>query len=189
MTLRAFLLWTHRWLGLVWSVLIIIAGVTGTLVLLPIPEPTFSLLIDWHIGLVAGHTGEWIVVAATVATVLLQAGGVYLWWPSKRLRLRRDRGWWRFAYDLHNVTGILGLPVMSLLALTAIGRVVFRVFPLPAPYEVVSRVVARLHTAGGFPIVIQIVYGLFSLAFVVLGVTGVLVWWRPLAARPSTASD
>lgn len=189
MTLRAFLLWSHRWLGLVWSLLIVLAGVTGALVLLPWPEPTFTVLLDWHIGLVAGQAGAWVVVAATVATLLLQLGGVYLWWPTKSLRLRRDRGWWRFAYDLHNLTGVVGLPVMGLLAATAIGRVVFREFPLPPSLSIVPRLVSRLHTAGGFPVVLQIVYAVFSLAFVVQAVTGVLVWWRPLAAKPRPSQD
>lgn len=189
MSWRAFLLWSHRWLGLVWSLLIVVAGVTGALVLLPMADPTRDVVLTLHLSLMAGETGAWIVVAATVATLLLQIGGLYLWWPTKSLRLRRDRGWWRFAWDLHNLIGLIGLPVMGLLAATAIGRVVFRAFPLPDALSIVSRVVSRLHTAGGFPVVIQIVYGVFSMAFVVQAVTGVMVWWRPQKARPDPSAD
>jgi uncharacterized iron-regulated membrane protein len=189
MTVRAFLLWSHRWLGLVWSLLIAVAGITGALLLLPIPQPTLERIVGWHVDLGAGPAGVWVVLAATIAALLLQLGGLYLWWPTKRLRLRRDRGWWRFAYDLHNLAGVVGLPLMGLIAATAVGRVVLREYPLPPSLWMIPRAVSRLHTADGLPLVIQALWFAASAAFAVQAVTGVLVWWRQAAARPADGAD
>jgi uncharacterized iron-regulated membrane protein len=184
MTLRGVVLWTHRWLGLLCGIVLILAGVTGALLLLPFPQPTIDWLIEWHMNLLAGSVGQWVVFAATFASVLLQLGGLYLWWPAKSLRLRTGRGWWRTSYDLHNLVGVVALLVMLLLAATAVGRVFFRYVDVPLALEMLPRVNSRLHTAGGFPVAVKAIYVVASLAFALQAVTGALVWWRPSSKRP-----
>jgi uncharacterized iron-regulated membrane protein len=179
MPFRSFVLWTHRWIGLVSAVVIVIAGLTGAVVVLPLPPALMDTMIMWHMDLAAGTVGKWTVIVATFASVLLQLGGLYLWWPPKALRVRTDRGWWRLSYDLHNWVGVVGLLMMGLLAVTALGRVFFHYVSVPLAIEMVPRVVSRLHTAFGFPWPLQVVYALGSLAFVAQAVTGALVWWRP----------
>ncbi|MGE0812476.1 MAG: PepSY domain-containing protein [Vicinamibacterales bacterium] len=183
MSFRTFMLWSHRWLGLTSGVLVLIAGLTGSLVMLPFAQPTRAWLLELHMNLLAGRAGAWLVVAVTVVSLLLQVGGVYLWWPPKSLRLRTDRGWWRFSYDFHNWVGVVGLLIMGLLGATALGRVFFRAVPVPLAIEFVPRVVSRLHTAGGFPLPLQAIYFVGSLGFVAQAITGALVWWRPSKAR------
>jgi uncharacterized iron-regulated membrane protein len=179
MTLRGVVLWTHRWLGLLSGIVLILAGVTGAVLVLPLSQPTIDWLIEAHMNLLAGTTGQWVVFAATVASVLLQIGGLYLWWPVKSLRVRTNRGWWRASYDFHNLVGVVALLVMLLLAATAVGRVFFRYVPMPLALEMLPRVNSRLHTAGGFPAPIKALYFVASMAFALQAVTGALVWWRP----------
>jgi uncharacterized iron-regulated membrane protein len=184
MTLRGVVLWTHRWIGLITGIILILAGVTGALLVLPLPQPTIDHLIEWHINLLAGAVGQWVVFAATFTSVLLQLGGLYLWWPSKSLGIRTNRGWWRASYDLHNFVGVVGILVMLLLAATAVGRVFFRYVDVPLALEMLPRVNSRLHTAGGFPAPLKAMYFAASMAFALQAVTGALVWWRPAPKRP-----
>lgn len=181
MTVRQFMVWSHRWLGLGSGIVLAIAGLTGALVLVHWSDPVNEWLIEVHLNLLGGTAGAWVVLAASFVGVLLQLGGLYLWWRTKSVALRLDRGWWRAAYDLHNVVGIVGLLLMGLLAATAVGRMCFRLVPLPPALEILPRANARLHSATGFYWPIQVVWGLGSLAFVVQAVTGALVWWRPSA--------
>jgi uncharacterized iron-regulated membrane protein len=53
--------------------------------------------------------------------VILEAGGIYLWWKQKRLSIQLNRGWMRSLTDLHHVAGAVGLPLMFLLAVNGIG--------------------------------------------------------------------
>lgn len=183
MTFRRFMVWSHRWMGLVSGLLLAIGGLTGAMLLVRWPEPMHEALIEFHIDLFAGRAGAWTMIAASFVGVLLQLGGLYLWWRMKSLALRLDRGWWRASYDLHNVVGVAALLIMGLLAATAVGRMFFRFVPVPLALEMVPRVNSRLHTAGGLPWPVQVIWGLGSLAFVVQAVTGALVWWRP-SAKP-----
>lgn len=187
MRLRTFLVWTHRWLGLLSAVVLVIAGITGALIVFPFPDAIREPIIEFHVNLYAGQIGRWTVVAASVATLLLQAGGLWLWWPARSLRLRTDRGLWRFSYDAHNVTGVLALPMMALLAATGVGRVVFDAVTVPEALHLVSRAVGLLHHGDGFPVPVLVFYVLGSLAFVVQAATGVLMWWRTPAAAGRTS--
>lgn len=183
MTFRQFMVWSHRWLGLVSGIVLVIAGLTGALVLVRWSQPVNEWLIEVHINLLGGRAGAWVVLVASFIGVLLQLGGLYLWWRTKSLALRFDRGWWRASYDLHNVVGVVGLLLMGLLAATAVGRMFFRLVPPPLALEMLPRANARLHSASGFYWPIKVLWGLGSLAFVVQAVTGALVWWRP-SAKP-----
>jgi uncharacterized iron-regulated membrane protein len=182
MQLRPFLVWSHRWLGLTNSVVLVLAGLTGALVVFPFPEEPRELLIEFHVNLFAGEFGRWVVVVASVVTLLLQAGGLWLWWPSRSLRLRTTRGWWRFTYDFHNLLGVVSLPMMAMLAATGVGRVVFEFVTMPDALRLLPRAVGLLHHGEPFPVPVRALYVLGGLAFVVQTVTGVLMWWRPPAA-------
>jgi uncharacterized iron-regulated membrane protein len=191
MSLRSFLLWSHRWMGLLSAVVLIVAGVTGALLVLPFADATHTRIATLHVELFAGEVGRWTVIVASGLSLLLQAGGLWLWWPPKPLAVRTNRGWWRLSYDLHQVTGVVSLLMMALLAGTAIGRVFFDYVPVPGFLSLVPRIVGRLHHGDGFPALVLLVYALGSLAFVVQAVTGMLIWWRPSAplsrrAHPDT---
>lgn len=179
MNIRRWMLLAHRWLGLGSAVVQVTAGATGVALLFHLGPALGEPVALFHEALLAGEPGRWIVFAATVAALILQATGLWLWWPPQPLRLRTDRGWWRFGYDLHNLSGIVTLPMTVLLAGTGVGRVLFEVMPPPEALQIVHRVVGRLHSAGDFPVAIKVLYAVGSAAFVAQGITGVMVWWRP----------
>lgn len=183
MDVRRWMLLTHRWLGLGSAIVQVTAGATGVALLFDLGPAIGEPTALFHEQLLAGATGRWIVFAATAVALVLQATGLWLWWPPQPLRLRTDRGWWRLGYDLHNLSGILTLPITVLLAATGVGRVLFEVVPPPASLEIVHRVVGRLHSASGFPLIVKVAYALGSAAFVVQAITGLLVWWRPVPSR------
>ena len=96
---------------------------SGELLLLREPlDGPWGWLFMLHTGLFAGEAGEQVfgVIALLMAGGLLL--GLWLWWPEKRLSLRRRPGWapWR---DLHLVGGFLALPLLLVLALTGAGLV------------------------------------------------------------------
>ena len=167
---------THRWIGLVSAVVVAIAGITGAMLAAPTNTRFNEAVIEAHINLGLGEGGAYAVVAATVISILLQAGGLYLWWRTKRLALATGAGWRRFMLDLHNVVGVLGFVVMLVIAASALGRVGLRgAAGLPG---LGRKVASRLHTAGGFPVPVKAVYAVASLGFAVQGVTGVALWLK-----------
>lgn len=185
---RALLLQIHRWLGLTSAIVLAIAGVTGIPLVVALEAPWAEPWAEFHETLGAGVVGRWVVFAASAAALGLQGSGLLLWWPPQRLRLRLSRGWWRCAYDVHNLSGIVTLPMTGLLAGTAVGRVLFETLPTPAALDTVHRVVGRLHSASGFPAAVKALYLIGSIAFVVQAISGVFVWWRPTAAAPRAAA-
>jgi uncharacterized iron-regulated membrane protein len=64
--------------------------------------------------------GKTIMSWSGVALVVLLASGLYLWWPLKRLRVRRDGSTRQAWFDLHSVIGIVSLVFLLLLAVTGI---------------------------------------------------------------------
>lgn len=177
MTFRSFMLVSHRWLGLLSAVVVAVAGLTGAVLTWPLPPPYNDMLIEAHMNLWLGEVGAWAVLIATAASLLLQAGGLYLWWRTKRLALETGVGWRRLMLDLHNVVGVLGFVVMLVIAATALGRVGLRGIEAPG-MGFARKVVSRLHTAGGFPVPAKAVYAVASLGFAVQGVTGVALWLK-----------
>lgn len=75
-----------------------------------------------HTRLVAGDIGRSILRWSAVAMLFSLASGLYLWWPIKRVRIRRPWFHARFCFDLHNSIGILSL--LPLLLLAATGTVI-----------------------------------------------------------------
>lgn len=82
---------------------------------------------DLHVELLQGKTGEAVNgYAALVAGVLLLSG-LWLWWPATRRQIRlrltvkRNAGFRRTVYDLHNVIGFYSLAILFVVTLTGAG--------------------------------------------------------------------
>src|SRR5207237_3947634 len=46
--------------------------------------------------------------------------GVYLWWPLKRITIKRGSSWRRFHFDLHNTAGIYSAAFLLILGITGL---------------------------------------------------------------------
>jgi uncharacterized iron-regulated membrane protein len=55
-------------------------------------------------------------------------------------------------------------------------------FVTPSDHPEFRRVILAWHTSKGFPLPVKVLYAVGTLGFLVQGVTGVAMWWRP---RPS----
>jgi uncharacterized iron-regulated membrane protein len=172
---RRFILVTHRWIGLSTSLVLIIAGATGALMVWGFQGEFRRVVGRVHENLALGEAGTWIVVLATAGAVVLQFGGVVLWWRRKTVSVRTRAGWRSAVIDLHHAVGALGLLLMLLIAATGAGM--WMVDPGP-----VRRAMVDFHTSRRFPLAIDILYAIGSLGFVVQGLTGIAMWWKP---RPS----
>jgi uncharacterized iron-regulated membrane protein len=185
MTFRRFVLVTHRWLGLTSSAVIAAAGATGAILVWSDYEVMATLsryASPLHERLALGKPGYWTVVVATAISVLLEAGGIVLWWKTKTLLVRRGSGWWRMCYDLHHMIGAVLLPLMLIVAVTGVGLAVVGGNEQPALYQFL----ARWHK-GHFPLPIKVLYTIASLAFVAQGLTGFVMWWRPVKPQNKVA--
>ena len=187
MDLRQAVLVTHRWLGLSTSAVLAIAGVTG--VFLIWRERPFWEENEWlvllgrassriHERLALGSVGSFLVRTATGLAILIQLGGLLLWWRKKILWVRPARGWWRTCFDLHHLVGVVFLPLMLMLSVTGFGMGLLH----PDEYPRLWRSMARLHR-GQYPFPVDVLYALASLGFLVQGLTGLAVWWRPQPAN------
>ena len=191
-SLRRFVLVAHRWLGLGSCVLLAVIGASGAAYLIPAFERYRPFLERLHMHLMIPRAGQGIVIAASVAAMLLEAGGLYLWWKRKVWTIRWRAGWRTAVQDLHHVSGIVMLAVMLLLAATGVGRVLVRQV-LPS-YSFVVKATNYAHTGLAFPGPIQAIYVIGALGFLVQGTTGVIMWWprgrrsrrtQTQAARPA----
>jgi uncharacterized iron-regulated membrane protein len=186
MTVRQFILLTHRWLGLGSSVVLLLVGISGAVLVWPESLRSVEGLTRFHKRLFLGEPGEWLVITSTVIAALLVIGGLVLWWKRKLLRVSVRRGWWRFLFDLHHSLGLLAAVVMLLISLTGVGLVLTEQedgSPLSAEEQRVRTVIDHLHTGEPFSLPIRIVYALGSLAFVVQGISGLVIWWKPQVDR------
>ena len=172
MTSRRFVLITHRWIGLSTSIILAIAGATGAVLAVPGPDLLRRAASRLHETLALGSVGNMIVLTATAAAIVLQLGGVWLWWKRKSFAVRLSAGWRRAVIDLHHSAGALGLVLMLLVAVTGVGMTMFTPGPERAMF-------VDLHTARKYAMPVKFLYALVSLGFLVQGVTGVLMWWRP----------
>jgi uncharacterized iron-regulated membrane protein len=80
-------------------------------------------LQSFHIDLLAGELGRVVVGVGGIAMLVVTLTGLYLWWPAlgrwaSALRLRLRRGAYLVHYDLHNLLGVVSLPLVAVLALT-----------------------------------------------------------------------
>jgi uncharacterized iron-regulated membrane protein len=186
MSFRRVVLVTHRWLGLLSAPILIVVGATGVILTVDF-ESVPSLdrvgryasalhqqLAFGRIGL--GRIGHRIVLVATLVAVIMEVGGLVLWWKRKTLAVRLRNGWWCACFDLHHLAGVVCLPVMLLGAGTALAMFIY---PPPENAEL-YRMFRQWHV-GRFPLPLKVIYVLATLGFVVQGVTGFVVWWKPKA--------
>jgi uncharacterized iron-regulated membrane protein len=78
----------------------------------------FGLARELHVRLASGNVGRNIMRWSGVAMFVSLASGVYLWWPSKQVRIRgnwRSAGFW---FGLHSAVGIFSLIPFLVLAVT-----------------------------------------------------------------------
>lgn len=90
-------------------------------------------LTDWlyrlHADFLLGGSGRHLVAVAGVALAGMVATGFVLWRrtnpsaSSARLRLRRHRGRYTFAFDLHRLVGVVAFVVLGLVAVTGVSFV------------------------------------------------------------------
>ena len=66
------------------------------------------------------NAGKVVVKWVAVAILALLLSGLYLWWPIKRLGIKRGTSGFRFWFDLHNTVGILSLVFLFVLTMTGI---------------------------------------------------------------------
>jgi uncharacterized iron-regulated membrane protein len=64
--------------------------------------------------------GRQVVRWSGVVLVFLLISGLYLWWPTKRVRLTTGASPFRTWFDLHNTVGIFSLAFLLLLSLTGV---------------------------------------------------------------------
>lgn len=173
MTFRQFVLVTHRWLGLASAAVLIIAGGTGAVLLYPETILLRRIAGKLHQDLAIGGPGRLIVVTFTAAAVLLELGGLVLWWKRRSWRVRWGAGW-RTLDDLHHAVGVFGLALMLVLAVSGVGLA----FVAPQDQPWLRGLLMDAHTSRGFAVWLKGLYAVASLGFVVQGVTGVVIWWK-----------
>ena len=174
MRVRHWVLVTHRWIGLVSSPILAIVGATGAFLMFDLEGLAIERYASaLHQRLAFGRVGHQIVLLATLAGVILELGGLVLWWKRKTLAVTLRSGWWRVCFDLHHLAGVVCLPLMLLGAAT--GLLMYLYAP-PANAEL-YRTFRQWHV-GRFPLPLQILYFLATLGFVVQGLTGFVVWWK-----------
>ena len=91
------------------------------------PRPVnrmLRLVRSVHVSLTLGPVGSRVVYWATVAAMLGIVIGIYLWWPGIRrfargFRIRVQRDAYTFNFDLHQVTGIVAMPLLLVMCLSA----------------------------------------------------------------------
>ena len=80
-------------------------------------------LLDLHSQLQAGLMGQRVVGGLGLILILSLTSGIILWWPNRSawrlaFAIRTDQGLNRFLFDLHRWLGLLGFPILLVLALT-----------------------------------------------------------------------
>ena len=129
---------------------LIVAGATGSLMVWGFQNEFRRIVGRIHENLALGSLGTWIVIVATAGALVLQLGGVFLWWKRKTLRVRTGAGWRAAVNDLHHAVGLLGLLLMLLIAATGVGMRMVG----PGPMR---RTIVDFHTSRRFPLAIDIV--------------------------------
>jgi uncharacterized iron-regulated membrane protein len=151
-----------------------LVGLTGAVLVWPGSSAIHRIAGPVHERLALGPLGNRIVIAASLAAVLLNLSGLVLWWRRKNVSVRLRSGWIVAFSDIHHTAGILSLPLMILLGATAVG---IELAAATGDRDLV-RFIVRLHTSRGFSMPIKVLYAIGSLAFCVQAVTGLVMWWK-----------
>lgn len=81
-------------------------------------------IYDLHMALLLGDTGRAIVGWTGLAMTLLLLTGLWAWWPrgswAKALHFKREAVRSRRLRDIHKLTGLVGLPLLLMLAVTGV---------------------------------------------------------------------
>jgi uncharacterized iron-regulated membrane protein len=83
-------------------------------------ERVLGGIFQFHVRLLAGNAGQWVVDVATALLLLLVPSGVILWWNRKRLAIRRGANARQVTWDLHSVAGIYGSAFVTALAVSGL---------------------------------------------------------------------
>jgi uncharacterized iron-regulated membrane protein len=87
---------------------------------------TIVILVQLHVNLLAGSTGNYIIKIATVIFLIELIAGLYLWWPrtsnARRtaFKIKRSGNRKRFQYDLHRTLGFYTSVVLLVLTVTGL---------------------------------------------------------------------
>ncbi len=82
-------------------------------------------------------TGKTIMSWMGVASLILFASGLYLWWPVKRFAISGGASGRRFWFDVHNLSGILALPFLLVLGFTGV-MIGFEEHTVPMLYKMTA---------------------------------------------------
>lgn len=87
-------------------------------------EYPMSWLYRFHYTLLSGDTGKTLVGSMGIILLFFLGSGIYLWWPRKTLRIRAGSSI-RLMRELHQVVGVVAVPVLLICALTGITLVFY----------------------------------------------------------------
>ena len=73
-----------------------------------------------HTQLLAGRTGNTIVVVVTFVALFLVLSGIVIWWREKLWRVNTSASWKRVNFDLHHSLGIFSAIVLLLITSTGL---------------------------------------------------------------------
>jgi uncharacterized iron-regulated membrane protein len=96
-----------------------------------------GFLIDLHVHLLAGKTGERILGWAGLGAVVLSCLGIVLWWPKhgrwkQAFSIKWQAGSFRVWFDTHRVIGAVALVFIVLTAVTGSALALYEIVTEPA---------------------------------------------------------
>jgi uncharacterized iron-regulated membrane protein len=165
-----------------------------------------SWLIDLHDNLLAEERGRFVNGIGGILLTLLCVTGAVIWWPGIRnwrssLVLKRNAGWKRLNWDIHNVIGFWFFAFVFIWGLSGI------YLSMPTPFNIavdflepineetfaprfgddVLVWLGRLHFGRYYGMPMKIVWAVLGLIPLVLFVTGAVMWWNRVL-RPALGS-
>ena len=79
-------------------------------------QTVLGYIRELHVRLGVGAIGRDVLRGSAVAALVSVLSGLYLWWPTKRIRIRLAGNSRRFWLDMHSVVGICSVIPLALLA-------------------------------------------------------------------------
>ncbi|MEO8098266.1 MAG: PepSY-associated TM helix domain-containing protein [Acidobacteriota bacterium] len=87
-------------------------------------EGVTGMLAQMHVNLLLGPTGRVVQEYGVIALLLMCVSGLWLWWPvggarfSSRFRVDFRGGWRKLSWQLHHLTGAVGVAFIAMWAVT-----------------------------------------------------------------------